>query len=98
MTQRLVIDTTAVDNALREEAASLRRYLARLSDPSEFTLGSPELHKLHQQTLLQVESAQAKLSRGTYGICEECGCLIDPARLRVLPDATLCIKCKRVLG
>lgn len=38
-----------------------------------------------------IESAQ----KGTYGICESCGDRIDPARLEILPQATLCLKCQR---
>lgn len=32
---------------------------------------------------------------GSYGICEKCGDEIDPARLEILPQATLCLKCQR---
>lgn len=34
---------------------------------------------------------------GAYGICESCGDRIDPARLEVLPQATLCLRCQREL-
>lgn len=30
-----------------------------------------------------------------YGICEKCGKTIDPERLEIFPEATLCINCKR---
>lgn len=30
-----------------------------------------------------------------YGICEECGKKIDPERLEIFPETTLCIDCKR---
>jgi len=32
---------------------------------------------------------------GAYGICEQCGERIDPARLEILPQATLCLRCQR---
>jgi DnaK suppressor protein len=38
-----------------------------------------------------IESSQ----NGTYGICEDCAQRIDPARLEILPQATLCLKCQR---
>jgi len=47
------------------------------------------------RTLRQVERALHRFERGTYGICEECGQVIDPARLKVLPYATLCLNCKQ---
>ena len=30
-----------------------------------------------------------------YGICEKCGKPIDPERLEIFPEATLCVDCKR---
>ena len=44
--------------------------------------------------LRAVEHALAKIKRGTYGVCESCGKAIDPARLRAVPYATLCIDCQ----
>lgn len=43
----------------------------------------------------QVDRALAKISDGTYGVCESCGKSIEAARLRALPYASLCISCKR---
>jgi len=49
-----------------------------------------------QQMLAQVEDALGRIEDGTYGICQRCGDPIDIARLRVLPFATLCIRCKEL--
>lgn len=49
-----------------------------------------------QQMLAQVEEALGRIEDGTYGICQRCGDPIDIARLRVLPFATLCIRCKEL--
>lgn len=49
-----------------------------------------------QQMLAQVEDALTRIDEGTYGICQRCGDPIDVARLRVLPFATLCIRCKEL--
>ncbi len=47
------------------------------------------------QGLLQmVEEALHKIRKGTYGICEGCGRTIDANRLRAIPYARLCIRCK----
>lgn len=40
---------------------------------------------------LQVRKALAALKIGRYGTCEVCGKPIDPARLRVYPEATTCL-------
>lgn len=46
-------------------------------------------------TLADVEHALTKLAHGAFGTCEECGRRIPEARLRVVPFARLCVKCKR---
>ncbi|HID87255.1 MAG TPA: conjugal transfer protein TraR [Anaerolineae bacterium] len=48
-----------------------------------------------ERMLEQVEDALHRFEEGTYGICEACGAQIDPARLRALPYATLCIECQQ---
>lgn len=45
--------------------------------------------------LQRVEMALKSLEKGTFGICRRCGKEIDPARLKALPYADLCIDCKR---
>jgi RNA polymerase-binding protein DksA len=47
-----------------------------------------------QGMLRMVEEALRKLDAGTYGTCERCGGPIDVERLRALPFASLCIRCK----
>lgn len=40
-----------------------------------------------------IELALGKIEDGSYGICENCGRDIAPARLEALPHAILCIDC-----
>lgn len=49
-----------------------------------------------QHMLSQVEEALVRIREGTYGVCQRCGNQIDYARLKVLPYATLCIRCKEL--
>ena len=37
-----------------------------------------------------------RLEDGTYGICESCGQPIDLDRLRAMPAATTCVRCKEL--
>ncbi|MEJ2210429.1 MAG: TraR/DksA C4-type zinc finger protein [Anaerolineae bacterium] len=48
-----------------------------------------------QRKLESTDRAIDAAQKGTYGICENCGQRIDPARLEILPQATLCLKCQR---
>lgn len=50
-----------------------------------------------KRTLTQVKKALSKIGLGTYGRCEKCGQPIEPARLEIIPMATLCLKHEREL-
>ncbi len=43
----------------------------------------------------QIKKALGKVKKGKYGICEDCGKMIDTDRLAVFPEATKCIKCEK---
>lgn len=45
--------------------------------------------------LAEVERALKKLDNGTYGYCDVCNTLIDPARMQALPQAILCLSCRQ---
>src|SRR5579884_1814265 len=47
-----------------------------------------------QGLLHMVEDALRRIRDGTYGICDSCGRPIDANRLRAIPYARLCIRCK----
>ena len=46
--------------------------------------------------LREVEGALARLKRGGYGRCADCGVEIELARLRANPAAERCMKCQRI--
>jgi DnaK suppressor protein len=46
------------------------------------------------EELAELNEALEKIKDGTYGKCSRCGQDIKPARLKALPRATLCLKCK----
>jgi DnaK suppressor protein len=46
-----------------------------------------------ENKLQAVLDALAKMEKGTYGICAECGEAIEIDRLRANPSAKTCIKC-----
>jgi RNA polymerase-binding protein DksA len=47
------------------------------------------MHQIHQ-----VENALQRMEDGTYGRCAHCGERIPLRRLRVMPHAMLCVRCK----
>jgi RNA polymerase-binding transcription factor DksA len=54
-----------------------------------------EMSDVDARALEEVISALHRLEAGTYGTCAVCGELIDPARLRALPEAAECVECVR---
>lgn len=66
-----------VDQASEEGTA---RVLERLSERERAELG-------------EIDAALARIERGAYGVCQECGGPIDRGRLRVVPEARQCVAC-----
>jgi len=64
---------------------------ADLEQSREFNL---LLTTRERQKLDQIESALAKIEKGEYGYCEDCDESIPVGRLKAMPFATLCVKCK----
>ena len=44
--------------------------------------------------IIQTKKALTRIKLGKYGICEDCGDMIDTDRLMAYPESTLCAKCK----
>ena len=42
----------------------------------------------------EIDAALARIEDGSYGICVSCGSPIPKERLRALPQAALCVRCK----
>jgi DnaK suppressor protein len=45
--------------------------------------------------IIQTRKALTMIKVGRYGICEDCGEMIDTDRLMIYPEATRCVKCER---
>jgi len=55
---------------------------------------SYEIGAAESDTIAQIDYVLRKIEQGKYGICENCGKPISPARLKVIPFACLCVECK----
>jgi DnaK suppressor protein len=52
------------------------------------------LNDREREKLRNIDEALLRIQEGDYGICEECGCDIPLGRLKVMPFAHYCVKCK----
>ena len=92
-----------VRSEIREDMEHLRVDLRNMAEPSadEADLDAYEREKtlalIHtlERKLDSIDHALRLARNGTYGTCESCGERIDPARLEILPEATLCLNCQR---
>jgi DnaK suppressor protein len=72
----------------------------RQGDMADQASGNNEVHiqlKLKQtdaKILQAIEEALARIEKGTYGICRDCGEPIPKARLNAIPWTRVCITCK----
>ncbi len=57
----------------------------------QFSLG---LASSEGDILFEIDEALIRIKEKTYGICEDCGCMIEKARLDAIPFARSCIKCQ----
>ncbi len=72
----------------------------RQGDMADQASGNNEVHiqlKLKQtdaKILQAIEEALARIDKGTYGVCRDCGEQIAEARLHAIPWTRVCISCK----
>jgi len=94
------IDHIAKDHlnlSQRDASGDLSGYTFHMADVAtdnfdrEFNL---DIASTEQQLLNRIDEALGKIKDGTYGFCETCEVEIGMERLKAVPYARLCIKCK----
>lgn len=65
-----------------------------LSEEREMSFAS---RSLVIEKMRRLAEALKHVEHGEYGMCRECGESIAPARLRVMPEVTTCIRCQERL-
>lgn len=48
-----------------------------------------------KKQIVQFRKALTALKLGKYGVCQDCGKMIDTDRLAVRPESTICIVCEK---
>ena len=72
------------DASLEKAAEEVEEYEAKLPVEHAF-----------EAKLKNIELALTKIKKGDYGICERCKKPIASSRLKVYPEARLCMKCQQ---
>lgn len=53
------------------------------------------LKQTYERSIIQIRKALTRVKIGKYGLCENCGRMIDTDRLMIMPETTLCIDCEK---
>ena len=91
------IERDNLNRSQRDAAGDLSGYSLHMADMAtdnfdrEFSL---DLATNEQELLNRVDEALAKFKEGAYGVCESCGKTISFKRLKAVPYAQFCLKCK----
>ncbi len=86
-----------IHRRLQEYRESGGSRLPDVIDIASSTIGDEltlQMAECEVQELRQIEDALARIHSGSYGVCKNCGTMIPRHRLKALPFATLCVKCK----
>jgi DnaK suppressor protein len=94
--EQLLQHRADIERHLHEtEAAEELEVVGRLSRANAFQARELAFQneKRWSRELAQIDSALARIERGTYGYCALCDEAIAPGRLEANPAIPLCIKC-----
>ena len=91
------ISEDTLKKSQKEASGDISGYTYHMADVAtdnydrEFSL---VLASNERELLFAIDEALKKIEEGTFGICEDCKCLIAKNRLKALPYAPLCVKCQ----
>ena len=91
------ISDDTLKKSQKEASGDISGYTYHMADVAtdnydrEFSLG---IASGERQLLYELDDALKRIEDGTFGICEDCKCLIAKNRLKAVPQARLCVKCQ----
>ena len=95
--QKLLKKYEELSNLQKSSADVLFEEKGDEADIADSVLGkemTQELSDTQRKILDLIVLALDKINKGTYGICENCGKVIEKKRLSILPWVRYCVKCQ----
>lgn len=83
-------------DAAQEANVGLGNHMAEDATAAFDQAATLSLRRGHERALAQVEGALHRIDQQRYGRCERCHQDIDFARLKAVPETTLCMSCQRL--
>jgi RNA polymerase-binding protein DksA len=93
------MEEDSLGRSRQDQAGDLSNMPIHMADISsdnfelELTLG---LIENEERQIKEIDLALERLKDGSYGRCDNCEVKIKKARLKAIPNANLCIACKRL--
>ena len=93
--EKLVADLRASLGQLDTAPVSPDSAIGRLTrmDAMQSQQLAKDMERRQLSRLREAEQALRRIEHGEYGVCANCGEEISAARLRVKPEARLCLQC-----
>jgi len=91
------ISEDTLKKSQREASGDISGYTYHMADVATDTYDrefSLSLASNERKLIYEFDDALKKIVEGTFGICEDCKCLIAKNRLKAVPQARLCVKCQ----
>ncbi|MDD5668988.1 MAG: TraR/DksA family transcriptional regulator [Candidatus Omnitrophica bacterium] len=91
------ISEEALKKSQKDAAGDISGYTYHMADVAtdtydrEFNL---ELAANERRLIYELDDAIKRIEEGSFGMCEDCKCVITKTRLKALPYARLCLKCQ----
>ena len=91
------INENTLMKSQKEASGDISGYSYHMADVAtdnydrEFSLG---LASNDHAVLYELDDALKRIADGSFGACEDCGCMITKVRLKAVPYARTCIKCQ----
>lgn len=86
-----------LEDAARESSVGSSNHMAEDATAAFDQATTISLRRGHERALAQVEGALQRITEHTYGRCERCNDEIDFARLKAVPETTMCMNCQRLI-
>jgi DnaK suppressor protein len=88
-------ELTSLEDSVQEANVGLGNHMAEDATAAFDQATAVSLRRGHELALKEVERALHRMDEGNYGRCDRCGDEIDFARLKAVPQASLCMTCQR---
>jgi RNA polymerase-binding protein DksA len=88
---------TSLDSTSKENSGDLSSYSYHMADQGTDAMEREKAFLFASKSgrlLYHIDEALRRLRTGNYGNCVECGKPISASRLKAVPHARMCIKCK----